>query len=71
MFEEDDLVFDQRTLEGLGNLYNSLVCPFIEAAKLMQQQWFIKNLQGLNRIEAGGGEWSPQVSVCLLCLQSH
>lgn len=25
MFEEDDLVFDQRTLEGLGNLYNSLV----------------------------------------------
>jgi exocyst complex component 4 len=65
MFEEDDLVFDQRTLEGLGNLYNSLVCPFIGAAKLMQQQWFIKNLQGLNRIEAGGGEWSPQVSVCL------
>jgi hypothetical protein len=27
MFEEDDLVFDQRTLEGLGNLYNSLVRP--------------------------------------------
>lgn len=27
MFEEEDLVFDQRTLEGLGNLYNSLVCP--------------------------------------------
>jgi hypothetical protein len=28
MFEEEDLTFDQRTLEGLGNLYNSLVsCP--------------------------------------------
>ena len=25
MFEPDDLIFDQRTLEGLGNLYNSLV----------------------------------------------
>jgi hypothetical protein len=23
--EFDDLIFDQRTLEGLGNLYNSLV----------------------------------------------
>ena len=28
MFEADDLIFDQRTLEGLGNLYNSLVRPF-------------------------------------------
>jgi hypothetical protein len=25
MFKRDDLIFDQRTLEGLGNLYNSLV----------------------------------------------
>jgi len=25
MFEGEDLIFDQRTLEGLGNLYNSLV----------------------------------------------
>ena len=23
--ESEDLIFDQRTLEGLGNLYNSLV----------------------------------------------
>jgi len=27
MFDGEDLIFDQRTLEGLGNLYNSLVCP--------------------------------------------
>lgn len=25
MFDGEDLLFDQRTLEGLGNLYNSLV----------------------------------------------
>jgi hypothetical protein len=25
MFDGEDLIFDQRTLEGLGNLYNSLV----------------------------------------------
>ena len=28
MFDGDDLIFDHRTLEGLGNLYNSLVCEF-------------------------------------------
>ena len=31
MLEPDDLIFDQRTLEGLGNLYNSLVRPLIFA----------------------------------------
>jgi hypothetical protein len=25
MLEQEELTFDQRTLEGLGNLYNSLV----------------------------------------------
>ena len=29
MFEADDLIFDHRTLEGLGNLYNSLVHPLL------------------------------------------
>jgi len=31
MFEGEDLIFDHRTLEGLGNLYNSLVrIPILE-----------------------------------------
>ena len=31
MFDGDDLIFDHRTLEGLGNLYNSLVCSLKES----------------------------------------
>jgi len=29
-FEDDDLLFERRTLEGLGNLYNSLVPLFLK-----------------------------------------
>jgi len=29
-FEDDDLLFERRTLEGLGNLYNSLVRLFLK-----------------------------------------
>jgi len=31
MFESEDLIFDHRTLGGLGNLYNSLVRPILGA----------------------------------------
>jgi len=62
MFDAEDLIFDQRTLEGLGNLYNSLVLLLHPETVVDIQQWFIKNLQSLHRIEAGG-EWSPQINV--------